>query len=454
MQTHAPTKQTHLKSGLRSLALCLGTGRIEARGWGVSGLTCDAAPLRRGGTQGHAQLTERLGAGADFNFCSPTDGRSALHLASAHGDNASVIILVEAGADMDASSSLQCPSCRINPEPIEYRPGGSKTALMEAIVYGHLAVVETLCFKGADIELILQDKSAIEYAAVRGDNGIMIVLLDKAEDPKLDIALLLASAAGHFDVAETLLINGADPEQYEETPLYCAAERGDDAMVMLLLEHKANVDWHDPAGQTPLQVAVMGGHLPTVEALLNAEADLYRALRMAVLFKKKVIMKAILDCNNARQYRDELEDAMWNLEYDEASVEIVLALLDKNVPVNITSCIGNTPLHVAVGTAGCSEAAVDLLLRRGADESMKDNEGRTPADVLANNSELAPAAAERIRQLLYEAQRRRLRWCLVKLRVLIRTRRAAADGSEGVRPVHVVVRLGEEGLFRKVVSFL
>ena len=79
----------------------------------------------------------------------------------------------------------------------------------------------------------------------------------------------LAAAAGLYDIACTLLQNGADPacnDENGDTPLHLAASRGHIALARLLLEQGALPSVLDSRGCTPLQLAKS----PQMQQLLRA----------------------------------------------------------------------------------------------------------------------------------------------------------------------------------------
>ena len=69
------------------------------------------------------------------------------------------------------------------------------------------------------------------------------------------------------------LVGSRDRTRENRTVLHIAAERGDLAMMVLLLELNANCDVQDSAGDTPVHLAVREGHLQVVRVLLSQGAD-------------------------------------------------------------------------------------------------------------------------------------------------------------------------------------
>lgn len=141
---------------------------------------------------------------------------------------------------------------------------------------------------------------------------------------EINPALWLAAALGEPAKVRRLLMEGADIEEkggrweLQCTPLHIAAQEGSEEVVMILLEHGADVsDKAKFRGATPLGHAIV------------------------------------------QQYE-----------------AIVLLLLDHFADVSATDKNGRTPLHLAAFDG--REALVLLLVEKGADLFSKDNTGGTP----------------------------------------------------------------------------
>ncbi|CAN0427256.1 unnamed protein product [Ectocarpus sp. 8 AP-2014] len=426
-------------------------------------------PLQLASREGHVLVVEELvAAGADVNFRSPNDGRHAIHLAAGKGHNTVVNILLEAGAEVDASRALS-PGWTVGAD--------LKTPLVEAIENGHFPVVQTLLSKGADATLDvgcstrdLGDISLcpIDFAALRGDNDIMTALLSDLDgDCFLEFTIILACRGGHLAVVKTLLDKGCDVKsshhEFDE-PLIAAARGGHDAIVTLLLENGADPNIRSD-DQTPLKSAVFNGHVRIAKALLNAGAE--REYDYGYT-KTKAVMEAILD-SGAEPDEEELgyllSVGVCETSTPENMYDARLMLLQRGAPVNFRSYGGRTPLHRIMNRRSCVASVVDLLLRWGADETMKDERGKTPADYLARIRNLDPAVAERVRHLLVNApidRAWRRRGWLVMLRAHTLAAGEPVDipepkksgGGSGACPLKLVLWLEEDAVFREVVAFL
>uniref|UniRef100_A0A452HI83 Uncharacterized protein n=1 Tax=Gopherus agassizii TaxID=38772 RepID=A0A452HI83_9SAUR len=183
-----------------------------------------------------------------------------------------------------------------------------KTLLHIAAANGHVAIIEYLINKGAKLDV--KDKKGrtpMHRAAEKGqDDAVKVLLqagayiysLDKEAKTPLHLAaqnhhthilkrilkeearcykdqqnfLHMATALGYaisqgFDKTVKVLLEAGANKQ-SKTPLHLAAEKGDHAMVELLLSFNADPNAMDKEKKTPLHTAAMGGHLNTVKVLL------------------------------------------------------------------------------------------------------------------------------------------------------------------------------------------
>jgi ankyrin repeat protein len=284
------------------------------------------------------------------------------------------------------------------------------TALHVAAQGGHLDVVNLLLENGAQVTVLDDEKRSALVLAVKGNHGDVAIALVKAgadpntpytdedgedhnllmdaitveneefaillaekgadlyyKDDKMVTTLLQASHRGLTDVVKILLEKHAatgtsgyldDASDEGITPLIAAASEGHVEIVKLLVDAKANVNAKDKDGTTALMAASARGHVEAVIHLLDAGGasineqndDGHTALMFAYNGKNQV--ETLWE-----RYNQFVVDSASAEEADDAGTGPVIkeALAKHN-------------------------ALVDVLLKKGADATLKDKEGHTAKD--------------------------------------------------------------------------
>lgn len=124
--------------------------------------------------------------------------------------------------------------------------------------------------------------TAMIEAAIQGDAGTVRVLLRHDADATAvnrsgQSALHYAASNGHAEVVDELIASGVDADVYDEkhwTPLHYAASEGHLGTAVALIEHaQASVDAETNTRQTPLLLAVQGGHFDMMAFLVDHGAS-------------------------------------------------------------------------------------------------------------------------------------------------------------------------------------
>lgn len=193
-------------------------------------------------------LTSEMDSGVNY-LDDPDIAR--LHVASNRGDTATVRLLLENGADVNAVDSYY----------------GS--ALLAASAPGHLETVKLLLESGADVNTCgYEDVSALEAASANGHFETVKLLLEFGADVNAfgycyGSALEAAVAKGHHETMKVLLENGAtifvEDESYGKA-LHIAATEGYVESVEILLRVGAESDERNRAFADALSVAFKKGH--------------------------------------------------------------------------------------------------------------------------------------------------------------------------------------------------
>ena len=235
------------------------------------------------------------------------------------------------------------------------------------------------------------------YAALCGFHDLVEHLIIRypqdvnASGGRFGKPLVAALAARHFQTAELLHQNGANPYTRGYgmwTPLHSAALHGDLEVVQKLIEYYADVSAEDDQGRTPLYVASEGRNLKRCSVLhlllehgadIDARADdgqtpLHNASAFGALEVARLLVERGADVNaRAEDGRTPLHKALASYR---VSLELVQMLLEHGADVNARAINGRTPLHEAVYSGGLK--VVRLLLERGADVTAEDDNGVTP----------------------------------------------------------------------------
>jgi hypothetical protein len=139
--------------------------------------------------------------------------------------------------------------------------------------------------------------------------------------------------------------------------LHSATDMGEEALVKLMLDAGANVNWRNNVKMTALHLAAKKGHEATVRLLLKHKADV--------------------------DAKDTLERTALHLAAEEGHEAVVRLLLEYKADVDAKATGKWTALHIAAGNG--HEAMMSLLLEKGADIEMKDFSGGTPLAVAIDN---------------------------------------------------------------------
>ena len=246
-------------------------------------------------------------------------GRTALHDAVAKGQHESIICLVRNGADVAAADNTDVDSAQYeNPE--------GQTAIHKAAIRGDVAALKILLEpkKGLNARCAPNRSTALHLAAHRLHQGCIEALLEAGADGKIRDG----TKRLYTEVLEESrnAINDV-PINCRETLLHIAVSKNSLLDVESLLKSGARTDIMDHAGETAIHRAAKKGDLKILTLLLKhagrGDVDIQGHLRRSSGEAK----------------------------------------------------LGPTALHLA-GGAGHADC-VTAILRKGADPTLKDGDGRT-----------------------------------------------------------------------------
>lgn len=281
---------------------------------------------------------------------------------------------------------------------------------------GYDDVVETLLDAGAD-----PDRRngigipPLGVASAEGHVGVISViaarrpdtLSQRGEAPDEYAALHHAAARNQAGSIEALARAGASLEIEDGrglTALHVAAAGDCSSAVDALLRLGADKESLDPNTTTPLLLAIRDGNEAAARVLMEAGADCLGGgrdaadvLELAVRGESMTILRALVHrgldaCPSTDQESAPLHDAAWQ------NLPLAIDILVEAGANVEAKCLaeGSRPMHIASQNAG-NVAAIEALARHGADvNAKKTSSGDTPLHIAARNYpfELSPASVD------------------------------------------------------------
>ncbi|VDI43364.1 Hypothetical predicted protein, partial [Mytilus galloprovincialis] len=194
-------------------------------------------------------------------------------------------------------------------------------------------------------------------------------------------SFIISCLRGHDELVEFFISVGADVDSQNGffTPLTAACHGGHLQTVEVLLEKGANINKSNSQGETPLYTACFEGHNSLVNRLIDKKAEINKqnkfsstCLHASCMLGHATIVSLLIDKGaNIFQYKDLLIAATLG-----GNDKIVEKLLSKGCCLNSVDIEGKTALFIA-----CEEGntnIVQLLIDNNADIYIVDSDGRTP----------------------------------------------------------------------------
>lgn len=230
----------------------------------VSANQADRQLVEAAKAQDRAAVQALLSQQVDVNVAA-LDGATALHWATYWNAVDTVDLLIDAGADLDATNDY------------------GLTPLALACDNGSGAMVTRLLEAGADPDLARSTgETPLMTCARTGALAAVNALLDRGANPNAaeswhgQTALMWAVGERHTAVVRVLVDRGADIHTRSSgghTALLIAARADDPEPVRLLIAAGADVNDTAPNGLTPLLVATVRGHAALAITFLEQGAD-------------------------------------------------------------------------------------------------------------------------------------------------------------------------------------
>jgi uncharacterized protein len=315
------------------------------------------------GDQAAAELF--LASGIDANASVDQEGNTALMVAANNGRTAIVDDLLRAGADANITNRE-----KVSP-------------LMRAATQDDAALVQKLLDANADLHhKDTRGDTALSFAAARGRRENLALLLEAGAQPEaIDRAFVSAAQYGEPEMARVLLERGADMKKVGGEALVRAIAQDSTGRVndnvKLVIDMVGDVSAQDANGWSAVHMAAQRGNPALLRLLLEKGADVNRVCAC----------KGFLDARDWTPLQ---------MAARRGRMEVVELLLTKDVDLRQVNSRGVTALHEAVESD--SPAIVRAVLDKGADPRAKDNDGKTPLDYAAEIAN-EKARAEIVRML-------------------------------------------------------
>ena len=275
-----------------------------------------------------------------------------------------------------------------------------KTPLIIAVGNSYFETAKILIENGADVNSVdFEGWSALSYAVNNGDIGIAKLLLTNKAKIKGELLLAIKSpiVESRIDMMKLLIDNKANINYTDDdgfTPLNIAIETGNMETVKLLITNGADVNGLMQDGVSLIGYAIAQNNMDLLQILIEnganinntngdswADTPLMTASRLGLDNVVRILLTRNADINATDiNGNTALHTAALN-----SQLSVIKLLLEKNPNLDIQNKVGNTALHLAV-ISGNIDIVGELVLK-GANARIRNNDRRYPIDIArANNS--------------------------------------------------------------------
>lgn len=215
---------------------------------------------------------------------------------------------------------------------------------------------------------------------------MLVFPLEAVEDP-ISVNWLAAVYARDTVILKQLVYTIEDINQQTNkglSALMAAAARGDNRLIVLLLEHNARPDQLNNRGGTALMYAAAMNNIESINLLISHKADVniraengWTALTLAAAKGNETIVNNLLNATANPNIPDVYgwTPLMRAIEHDRMKSSAVL-IRNQKTQLNRINSKGQSALHIAAGLARCD--TVKLLIEFGADQQLLDFKNQSP----------------------------------------------------------------------------
>lgn len=284
-------------------------------------------------------------------------------------DAESTAALIEAGADVEERDAI-----------------GRNSPLIAAAMLGDAAMTQVLLDAGADVNGVTESfMTPIRWASTFRSTMAYIGVPNASEEEYLENLRVLIDAGANVNVQHA---------EFRHTPLNMAIGGGNLATLDMLIAAGADLELQS-GGRTSLMNSVSQSGQPGMAALLIAAgADVNArgpygatALRIAVIVKPIGIVQLLLNAGaDIHAVTESGDTILMAAAYTSDAQEKIELLIDAGAGVNFVANNGWTVLHYAVRRLAWREEAdsVFFLLEAGGDGSLRNEDANTPFDLIKN----------------------------------------------------------------------
>lgn len=275
-----------------------------------------------------------------------------------------------------------------------------KTPLIIAVGNSYIDTAKILIENGADVNAVdIEGWSALSYAVNNGDIEIAKLLLENKVKIKDELLIAIKSpiVESSINIMKLLIDNKANINYTDEngfSPLNMAIESGDMELTKFLITNGANVNSLMQDGVSLIGYAIAQNNMDLLQMLIEnganvnntngdswADTPLKTASRLGLDNVVRILLTRNVDINAVDMNGNTaLHTAALN-----SQLSVVKLLLEKNPNLDIQNKVGNTALHLAV-ISGNIDIVGELVLK-GANTRIRNNDEKYPKDIArANNS--------------------------------------------------------------------